>query len=73
MVEAKRGYTIGTEEPVKVYSIREAATELGVSRSWVYYLIQTRRIKARKIGAQYTITQGEIARYRDGNMNSNIR
>lgn len=54
-------------EGMKVYSIKEAAKEMGVSKSWVYYLIQTKRIRARKIGAQYTLSQVEIDRYRDGN------
>jgi len=51
---------------VKVYSIREAAGILGFSRNYVYLLIQMKRIRARKIGAQYTISQAEIERYRDG-------
>jgi len=66
MVEKTGVEILGVEEPVKVHSIKEAADMLGVSRTWMYYLIHTRRIKARKIGAQYTISQAEIDRYRDG-------
>jgi len=51
---------------MKIYSIKEAAVELSVSPSYVYYLIATKRIKAKKIGAQYTLSQAEIDRYRDG-------
>jgi excisionase family DNA binding protein len=70
MVEKVAGETIDSGYPVKVYSIKEAAKELGISRTWMYYLIQTKRIKSRKIGAQYTVSQAEIDRYRDGNNNS---
>ena len=67
MVEKLGAEILGAEEPVqKVYSIREAAGILGVSRNYVYLLIHMKRIKARKIGAQYTISQAEIDRYRDG-------
>lgn len=51
---------------VKVYSIKEAAQELGISKSYVYYLIAIKRLRARKIGAQYTLSQAEIDRYSDG-------
>lgn len=51
---------------MKVYSIKQAAKELGISKSYVYYLIALKRLKARKIGAQYTLSQAEIDRYLDG-------
>lgn len=51
------------ENTLKVYSIREAAIELGVSRTYVYYLRDTGQIKVEQIGAQYVITQDEINRY----------
>jgi len=51
---------------MRVYSIKEAAKELGCSRSYVYFLIATKKLRARKIGAQYTLSQAEIERFQDG-------
>jgi len=47
----------------KVYSIKEAAKLLGISRSGVHWLKDTGKIKAEKIGSQYVISQEEIDRY----------
>jgi len=58
---------------MKIYSIKEAAAELSVSPSYVYYLIATKQLKAKKIGAQYTLSQAEIDRYRDGQKNESSR
>jgi len=49
----------------KYYSIKEAAEELNVSRSYVYWLKDTGRINAEKIGAQWVISQEEIDRYKN--------
>lgn len=49
----------------KVYSLKEAALLLGVSRAYVYHLKDMGRIKAEKIGAQWVISQEEIERYKD--------
>ena len=73
MVEDTRAKTTGAEDPVKVYSIRETAKELGLSRAYVYYLIQTKRLKARKIGAQYTVSQAEIDRYQNGDKDNSSK
>lgn len=54
----------------KVYSMKEAAEELGVSRPYVYYLRDTGQIKAEKIGAQWTISQEEIDRYKNSHLAS---
>lgn len=49
----------------KVYSMREAAEELGISRAQIYYLKNTRQLQAKRIGAQFVITQEEIDRYKN--------
>jgi len=49
----------------KLYSIREAAELLGISRAYVYNLKDMGRIKVEKIGAQYVISQEEIDRYKN--------
>ena len=50
---------------MKVYSIKEASQILGVSKSYVYYLIHTHRIEAEKIGNQYTISEEGIEHYKN--------
>jgi len=57
---------MSNEKVMRIYSIKQAAAELKVSKSYVYYLVATKRLRARKIGAQYTLSQVEIDRYRDG-------
>lgn len=47
------------------YSIKEAAEILGISRSGVHWLKDTGKIKVKKIGNQYVISQKEIDRYRN--------
>lgn len=49
----------------KVYSMKEAAELLSISRAYVYYLKMTGLIKAEKIGAQWVISQEEIDRYKN--------
>lgn len=49
----------------KVYSIKEAAEILGMSRSGVHWLKDTGKIKVEKIGEQYVISQEELDRYKD--------
>jgi excisionase family DNA binding protein len=48
-----------------LYSIKEAAELLGISRAYVYYLKNIGKIKAKKIGSQYVVGQKEIDRYKD--------
>jgi len=50
---------------MKLYSMKEAAQELGISRAYMYYLKDMGRVKAEKIGAQWVITEAEIKRYRE--------
>lgn len=47
----------------RLYSIKEAAEALGITRSGVHWLKDTGKLKAEKIGEQYVITQSEIDRY----------
>ena len=49
----------------KVYSIKEAAEILGITRSGVHWLKDTGKIEARKIGSYYVISQEEIDRYKN--------
>ena len=49
---------------VKYLSITEAAKRLGVSRSYVHYLKDTKQIKAHKIGEQWAIAEKELERYK---------
>ena len=49
----------------KEYSIKEAAKILGITRSGVHWLKDTGKIKARKIGSYYVISQEEIDRYKN--------
>jgi len=48
----------------RYYSMKEAAEILGVSRTWMYYLKETRRIRVEKIGAQYVVSEAELHRYK---------
>jgi len=53
----------------KLYSIKEAAELLGISRAYIYLLKDMGKIKVEKIGSQYVISQEEIDHYkqeRDG-------
>ena len=54
----------------KYYSIKEAAEELKVSRTYIYYLRDTGQIKVEKIGSQYVITQEEIERYKNSHFDN---
>lgn len=57
-------FTVSLVDKVQgYYSIREAAEKLGVSRSYAYYLVQTRRLKAETIGSQIVISQETIDQY----------
>ena len=47
----------------EVYSIKEAAKLLGITRAYVYILRDMGKIKVKKIGSQYVITKKEIERY----------
>lgn len=55
------------EMRTKYYSMREAAKELGVSRAFVYYLKDTKRLKVEKIGEQFVVSQKAIDEYRNNN------
>ena len=49
----------------KFYSLREAADKLGVSRAFVYYLKDTKKLKAEKIGHQYVVSEKAIEEYQN--------
>jgi len=49
---------------MKIYSIKEAAQKLGITPSEVYRLKDMGRIRVEKIGAQYTISEKEIERFK---------
>ena len=46
----------------KLYSLKEVADNLKVSRQYIWILIQLKKIKARKIGGRYIISQKEFDR-----------
>jgi len=50
---------------MKLYSVREAAKQIGITRSYAYLLIQMRRLKAQRIGAQFVISDKEIERFKE--------
>ena len=64
------------ELPVKkvygYYSVREASLFLGFSRSYIYYMINTGKIKAEKLGSQFVIPEQEIERFQE-NWNQEAR
>ena len=49
---------------IKIYSVKDTAELLGVTPSYIYYLIATKKLKADRIGWAYTISQEEIERYK---------
>ena len=49
----------------KYYSLRDVANILGVSRAFVYYLKDTKRLKVEKIGHQYVVSQKAIDEYQN--------
>lgn len=59
MVEAKEN-----EMATKYYSMAEVAAMLGISRPYVHYLKDTRKIKAVRIGAQWAISEKEVERFK---------
>lgn len=46
----------------KLYSLKEVADNLGVSRQYIWILIQLNKIKASKVGGRYIISQKEFDR-----------
>jgi len=67
MVETER-----SEMVTKFYSMKEVAAMLGISRAYLYYLKDTRKLKVQKIGAQFVVAEREVERIRaerngDGN------
>lgn len=55
----------------KLYSIKEAADILGMTRSGVHWLKDTGKIKAEKIGEQWVISEEELERYRSNHPKNN--
>ena len=49
---------------MNVLSIKQAADKLGITVDGVHKMIQTKRIKAKRIGYFYLITQKEVDRVR---------
>ena len=59
MVETER-----SEMATKYYSMAEVAVMLGISRAYLYYLKDTRKLKVQKIGAQFVVSEREVERLR---------
>ena len=47
----------------KFYSISEIAKHLGVTRQYVWFLIQTGKIKAEKVGKCYIVGEKELWKF----------
>ena len=47
----------------KAYSVKEAVTVIGISRTKLYDEMRAKRLSARKIGRRRVILADEIARY----------
>lgn len=58
-----QSYTI-PDMVIKFLSMKEAAEKLGVSRSYVHLLKNTRQLKAQRIGKQWVISEKELERYK---------
>ena len=56
--------SIITDMTTKYLSTKEAAERLGISRGYIYYLRDTGKIKALKIGEQWVISEKELERYK---------
>ena len=46
----------------RYYSMAEVAQELGISRAHVYHLKDTRKLKVKKVGAQWVVSGTELER-----------
>lgn len=44
-------------------SVTQASKELGCTRSWVWFLIQTKRLTAEKVGNTYIIDDKELNKF----------
>ncbi len=58
-----------SEEYQKLYSVAEAATELGVTRARVNQLIDSGILVAQKVGRSYVINANEVEKARCRNQN----
>ena len=47
----------------KLYSISEIAKRLDVSRQYVWFLIQTRKLRAQKVGNVYVVEKKELEQF----------
>ena len=48
---------------MKLLSIKQAADKLGKSRQYVWLLIKMGKLKARKVGSRYIVTQVQLDKY----------
>ena len=44
-------------------SVTEVAEQLKVTRSWIWFLIQSKRLKAKKVGNTYIIEDQDVINY----------
>ncbi|NLT50018.1 MAG: helix-turn-helix domain-containing protein [Ignavibacteria bacterium] len=52
---------------MKLYSLTETAKILKKSKQWVWFLIQSGRLKHEKAGRNYVITEEQIQKYLTSN------
>jgi len=55
---------------MKLYSPRQAALELHVSRAYVYHLIGLRKLKVQKLDTHYYVPESEVRRYKEGRIST---